>query len=205
MVWVGGIALVFGGFFLMRYSIEQGWFGPGMRVILGGVLALALIAAGEWTRRTEIHTSVTGLPAAQIPSILTAEGMAISYADVYAAYALYDFIGPAVAFMLLGLVALAAALLDGPELAGLGLVGAFVTPLIVSTEQPNCWALYIFILRSSRRPPSRLPAHACGAGSSSQPWCFVRYGRCLPAGATASTFWRRTSSTLWLASCWSRR
>jgi uncharacterized membrane protein len=52
VVWVGGIALVFGGFFLVRYSIEQGWFGPGMRVILGGVLALLLIAAGEWTRRT---------------------------------------------------------------------------------------------------------------------------------------------------------
>ena len=132
----------------MRYSIEQGWFGPGMRVILGGVLALALIAAGEWTRRTEIHTGVTGLPAAQIPSILTAAGTAIAYADVYAAYALYDFIGPAVAFMLLGSVALgtlAAALLHGPALADLGLVGAFVTPLIVSTEQPNYWALYLYL------------------------------------------------------------
>ncbi len=148
VVWVGGIALVFGGFFLVRYSVEQGWLGPGMRVILGGVLALALIAVGEWTRRTEIHTGVNGLPAAQIPSILTAAGTAIAYADVYAAYALYDFIGPAVAFMLLGSVALgtlAAALLHGPALAGLGLVGAFVTPLIVSTEQPNYWALYLYL------------------------------------------------------------
>ena len=35
MVWVGGVALALGGFFLVRYSIEQGWFGPGMRVFLG--------------------------------------------------------------------------------------------------------------------------------------------------------------------------
>src|SRR5215510_6939004 len=32
VVWAGGIAVAFGGFFLLRYSIEQGWFGPGMRV-----------------------------------------------------------------------------------------------------------------------------------------------------------------------------
>src|SRR5215470_2614727 len=28
VVWAGGIAVAFGGFFLLRYSIEQGWFGP---------------------------------------------------------------------------------------------------------------------------------------------------------------------------------
>jgi uncharacterized membrane protein len=40
---------------------------------------------------------------------------------------------------------LAAALLHGPALAGLGLVGAFVTPLIVATDQPNYWALYLYL------------------------------------------------------------
>ena len=55
---------------------------------------------------------------------------------------------PAFAFVLLGVVALAtlaAALLHGPALAALGLVGAYVTPLLVSTGQPNYWALYIYI------------------------------------------------------------
>jgi uncharacterized membrane protein len=148
VVWAGGIALALGGFFLVRYSIEQGWFGPAARVVLAGIVALALIAAGEWTRRREIITGIAGLPKADIPSILTAAGTAIAYADVYAAYALYGFIGPAVAFVLLGLVALgtlAAALLHGPALAGLGLIGAFLTPLIVSTEEPNYWALYLYL------------------------------------------------------------
>jgi uncharacterized membrane protein len=147
-VWVGGVALALGGFFLVRYSIEQGWFGPGMRIILGGLLALVLIAAGEWARRKENLSGIGGVPAAHIPSILTAAGTAVAYADIYAAFALYQFIGAATAFVLLGIVALAtlaAALLHGPALAGLGLVGAYVTPLIVSTDKPNFWALYIYL------------------------------------------------------------
>ena len=71
------------------------------------------------------------LPIANIPAILTAAGTAVAFATVYAAYALYGFLVPATAFILLGLVALgtlAAALLHGPALAGLGVVGAFVTP-----------------------------------------------------------------------------
>jgi uncharacterized membrane protein len=148
VVWAGGIALALGGFFLVRQAIEQGWFGPIVQVLLGAALALALIAAGEWTRRHEILTGVTGLPKAHIPSVLTAAGTAIAYADAYAAYAVYGLIGPAVAFVLLGAVALftlAAALLHGPALAGLGVVGAFLTPLIVSTEEPSYWALYLYL------------------------------------------------------------
>ena len=62
VVWAGGIALALGGFFLVRYSIEQGWFGPGPRVVLAGIVALALIAAGEWARRREIVTGLAASP-----------------------------------------------------------------------------------------------------------------------------------------------
>jgi uncharacterized membrane protein len=147
-VWLGGIALALGGFFLVKQAIEQGWFGPEARVGLGAVLTIALIAAGEWTRRHEIKTGLTGLPAAHIPSILTAAGTTIAYATVYAAYALYGFIDAGAAFLLLGIVALAtlaAALLHGPAVAGLGLVGAYLTPFIVTTETPNYWALYLYL------------------------------------------------------------
>jgi uncharacterized membrane protein len=147
-VWAGGLALVLGGYFLVQYSIEQGWFGPGMRVFCGALLAAALLAAGEWARRKENLSTLVPLPTAHIPSIVTAAGTAVAYATVYAAYALYGFLGPALAFVLLGIVALltlAAALLHGPALAGLGLVGAYVAPLLVSTNQPNYWALYLYL------------------------------------------------------------
>ncbi len=148
VVWVGGLALALGGFFLVRYSIEQGLVGPGVRVTLGALLAIALIAVGEWARRSERLSGIAGLPSAHIPGMLTAVGTTIAYAVVYAAYGLYGFLGPAAAFLLLGVVALAtlaAALLHGPALAGLGLVGAYVTPLLVASDHPDYWSLYIYL------------------------------------------------------------
>jgi uncharacterized membrane protein len=148
VVWIGGLALALGGLFLVRYSIEQGLIGPGVRLSLGGLLAVALVGGGEWLRRQENRVGIAGLPAAHIPSILTAAGTTVSYATIFAAYALYGFIGPAMAFVLLGVVALAtlaAALLHGPALAALGLVGAEATPLLVASDPPNYWALYIYL------------------------------------------------------------
>jgi len=147
-VWIGGVALALGGIFLVKYSIEAGLLGPGMRLFFGALFAAFLVGAGEWTRRKELLSGFAGLPTAHIPSILTAAGTVAAYATVYAAYGLYGFIGPAAAFVLLGAVALAtlgAALLHGPALAGLGLVGAYVTPALVSTGEANFWALYLYL------------------------------------------------------------
>ncbi|MDO9060659.1 MAG: DUF2339 domain-containing protein, partial [Bradyrhizobium sp.] len=148
VVWVGGLTLALGGFFMVRYSIEAGLLGPGVRIMLGGLFALALLASGEWTRRKESISAIEALPVANIPAILTAAGTAVAFATVYAAYALYDFLVPATAFVLLGLVALgtlAAALLHGPALAGLGIAAAFATPVLVSSDKPDYWALYIYL------------------------------------------------------------
>src|SRR5262249_55989039 len=147
-VWIGGVALALGGIFLVKYSIEAGLIGPGLRLFFGGLLATALVAGGEWARRNELVSGFAGVSSAHIPSILTAAGTTCAFATVYAAYGLYGFLNPAVAFVLLGIVALAtlaAALLHGPALAALGLVGAFVTPLLISTGTPNYWALYIYL------------------------------------------------------------
>ena len=148
VVWIGGLALALGGIFLVRYSIEQGLLGPGVRIILASLFAAVLIAAGEWARRNEIASGVSAIPAQHIPSILTAAGTISAYATVYAAFALYNFLSPAIAFILLGLVALAtlaAALLHGPALAGLGVAGAFLTPLLVASDEPSYWALYVYL------------------------------------------------------------
>ena len=38
VVWVGGLTLALGGFFMVRYSIEAGLLGPGVRTMLGGAV-----------------------------------------------------------------------------------------------------------------------------------------------------------------------
>ena len=148
VVWIGGLALALGAIFLVHYTVEQGLLGPGVRICFAGLFAAALIAAGEWTRRKETGAGLTAIPSRHIPSTLTAAGTIAGYATVYAAYALYGFLSPGAAFILLGLVALAtliAALLHGPGLAGLGVAGAFVTPLLVASQEPDYWALYIYL------------------------------------------------------------
>ena len=148
VVWVGGIALALGGIFLVRYAIEQDLIGPRVRIMLGALFALVLVIAGEWQRRSERALALPSLPSADIPAILTAAGTTVAYATVYAAYALYGFLAPPIAFVLLGAVALlclAAALLHGPALAGLGIVGAYLAPMLVASTEPDYWALYIYV------------------------------------------------------------
>src|SRR5262245_26947728 len=147
-VWLGGFALALGALLLVRHSIEQGIFGPGVRIALAALFSLALVAAGEWFRRSERRSPAEAIPAAHVPSILTAAGTVGAFGTVYAAHALYDFIGPAAAFVLLGAIAIAtmlAAALHGPALSGLGLAGSLVAPLLVSSQTPNPWPLVIYL------------------------------------------------------------
>jgi uncharacterized membrane protein len=147
-VWVGGLALALGGVLLVRYSIEQGIFSPRVRVALGVAFSIALLAAGEWFRRTERASPVETVPAAHIPGILTAAGTISAFGTVYAAHALYQFIGPAAAFIMLGGIGIAtmlAAALHGPALAGLGLAGALVQPLLIASLQPNPWPVVLYL------------------------------------------------------------
>ena len=147
-VWAGGLLLALGGLLLVRFSIEQGIFGPGVRIALAALFSLALVAAGEWFRRNERASPVEAIPAAHVPSILTAAGTVSAFGTVYAAHALYEFIGPAAAFVLLGIIGVAtmlAAALHGPALAGLGLAGSLVVPLLVSSQTPSPWPLVIYL------------------------------------------------------------
>ncbi|RUU53441.1 DUF2339 domain-containing protein, partial [Mesorhizobium sp. M2C.T.Ca.TU.009.01.2.1] len=147
-VWVGGIALALGGLFLIRYTIEAGIFGPGVRLTMAGILGLALIAGAEFIRRTGFKVPVQGAAGAYIPSILTAAGAFILFGTVYAAHGIYGFIGPATAFALLGVIGVAtigASLVHGLALAGIGLVGAMVTPALVASQAPNPWALFVYL------------------------------------------------------------
>lgn len=147
-VWVGGAALAVGGIFLVNYSIEAGLLGPTARVVLGALFALALVAAGEWMRRGERSLPIDIVPAAHIPGILTAAGTVVLFGTIYAAYALYGLIGPAAAFLLLGAAGIAtmlASALHGPALAGIGLLGAMATPLLVSSTKPSPWTLVVYL------------------------------------------------------------
>jgi uncharacterized membrane protein len=148
-VWVGGLALALGGVFLVKYSIEQGFFGPAFRMTMAALFSALLLAGGEVLRRREIASPIEGLPTAYIPGILTAAGIVAGFATGYGSYALYGFLGPFSAFLVLGLIGFAAlllAVLHGPWLAVLGVFGAYATPLLISTPDPNIGGAVIYLL-----------------------------------------------------------
>lgn len=147
-VWVGGIALALGGIFLVRYSIEAGFFGPGMRLTIAALFGLALAGAGEVLRRTGFQVPIQGIANAYIPAILTAAGAFTLFGTVYAAHGIYGFIGPTAAFVLMGLIGLGTiglSLLHGQPLAGLGLLGSMATPVLVASTAPNMWSLFGYL------------------------------------------------------------
>ena len=147
-VWVGGLALAFGAALLVRYSAERGLFGPGMRVAGAVALALGLLAAGEFFRRRLRGAAPNPPNWPDIPAVVTAAGSAALFGALYAAHALYGFLGPFAAFSGLaatGLAAMAAALLHGPALAGIGLGGALATPLLVGGGAASLWPLALYL------------------------------------------------------------
>ncbi len=128
--------------------IKRQVFGPGVRLTLAGLLGLFLVAGGEFIRRTGFRMPVEGGAGAYVPGILAAAGAFTLFGTIYAAHGVYGFIGPAAAFLLLGLVgvgSIAAALVHGGALAGLGLLGSIATPALVASQAPSVWALFGYL------------------------------------------------------------
>src|SRR5688500_16793305 len=50
LIWIGGIALVVAGFFLIRHTIEIGLVTPELRMIAAALFGLLLLAGGEYAR-----------------------------------------------------------------------------------------------------------------------------------------------------------
>ncbi|MBS0643207.1 MAG: DUF2339 domain-containing protein, partial [Proteobacteria bacterium] len=83
------------------------------------------------------------------PAALAAGGVGALFGAAYGAGPLYDLIPPLLAFVLMAaasLIGLALALLHGQVVAAIGLIGAFVTPLLVQTQQPWLPGLFGYLL-----------------------------------------------------------
>ena len=100
--WVG-LAVALGGLLFVKYAHDNGLIPPILRVIIGLACAAALVAAGEWTRKRSAD-----LANGYIPAALSAAGLVIAFGVIYAAYALYDLLSPALCFPMLVAVGLGA-------------------------------------------------------------------------------------------------
>ena len=151
--WLGALALLFAGGFLVRYAADNGLLGPGTRCTAAALLGCALLAAAEFFDRPAgaglLRDRVpSGIPIDQGPAALTAGGIATLFAAAYGAGPLYGLVGPGVAFVLLaavGVAGLALSLRRGPLVAAVGVACAFGTPALVSTADPSVAGLFAYL------------------------------------------------------------
>ena len=128
--------------FLFRYSIQQGWLGPLVRVGLAATGGAAMIGIG-----------VTLSEARRVyANLLQGGGSAVLYLSAFAAHRQYGLIGTTEAFIQLAAVAtvtIVLALRSKSELlAGVGLLGAATAPILIGgrLEAPGGDAAYLTVV-----------------------------------------------------------
>jgi uncharacterized membrane protein len=140
--WVGGLALFLGVAFFVKYSFDNNLVPPELRVAIGFLTGLGLLVGG-------VIMSRKNFPA--LSQTLCATGVVILYAVTFASHSVYhfDFFGPIPTFLLMALITTTAFLLairlNALIVAILGMLGGFLTPILLSTGQDNPLGLFGYI------------------------------------------------------------
>lgn len=139
---VGVIISFFGVSFLLKYAVDVGYvsFSPAMRVIAVLLFAAALLWAGWRLRVRQRAYSMA----------LFGGGIGLMYLAFFASFRLYQLVPATFAFFLMALVAAFSVWLAVRErafvLAGLGVTGGFLAPLLASTGSGSHVALFSYYL-----------------------------------------------------------
>lgn len=134
-----GIALlIFGVIFFFKYSIDQGWLGPPVRVACGGALGAFLLGAGFRLRPSR----------KRLGQVLLGGGLATFYTTIFAAFQFYALVSyPLAAAGMTAVTLLAFALAHGQDDAVLAVVatlGGLLTPFLLYTGEGNVPGLVIY-------------------------------------------------------------
>ena len=137
---IGVVLLFFGIASGLKLAAQYGLFPIQVRLLIGAVAAIAMIAFG-WNRVTRPEHRMFGLA-------LQGGGFAILYLIVFFMLTRYQMIDVRLAFLLfmalgVGCVILAA-IEDGMSLAVLGISGAFMAPVLAATSSGNHVLLFSY-------------------------------------------------------------
>ncbi len=141
--WLGGLALFLGVAFFVKYSFEHDLIPPAVRAALGFLVGAGLIVGGlKIPRERYAITSQT----------LIATGVVSLYAVTFACRTIYhfEFFGAVPTFLLMTLITATAFVLavrlEAQVVAVLGMLGGFLTPLLINTGVDNPPGLFGYIV-----------------------------------------------------------
>ena len=135
---VGIGLLLLGLIFLYKYSVDQGWLVPLVRVSFGLVLGTALLTIGLRVYQSHRHFS----------QVVLGGSIASYYTTGFAAFNLYALVAYPVAFAFMVAVTVLAVLLalrhDEVILSVIGVTGGLATPFLLYTQAENVPALVAY-------------------------------------------------------------
>jgi uncharacterized membrane protein len=140
--WLGGFALFICATLFIKYSFDNNVIPPALRMAIGFLAGLGLLVGG-------VVMSRKNFPA--LSQTLCATGVLVLYTVTFACRSIYhfDFFGPGLTFLLLVLITTTAFLLairlDALVVAILGMLGGFLTPILLSTGKDNPLGLFGYI------------------------------------------------------------
>lgn len=137
---IGIFAILIGAAYFLKLAFDNQWIGPSGRVMIGMAAGIALVF---WS--TRLHARGYQY----FSYSLTATGVAIMYLSLWAAFQLYRLVPAPLAFVLMVVVTLSAAVLalrqDAMIIAVVALSGGFATPGLLSTGENHPYILFSYI------------------------------------------------------------
>lgn len=142
-VWIGGIALVLSGFYMVKYSIEEGLLSPSVRTSLGVIFGIIMLYVANLIRdKTNI------ISGKRISQALSGAGIADLYICIFAATNLYGILPNFIGFIGMAIITILAVFLSlkhGMPIAILGLIGGMLTPAMVHSNNPSAAMMFIYL------------------------------------------------------------
>jgi uncharacterized membrane protein len=137
----GVVISVFAVGYFLKYSIQRGLLGPQARVALSTVGGLVLLIAGTRLLGKKYHLLGQGLLGA---------GLATLYFSVFSATNMFHLIEPNIGFVLMAVVTVLAGGIavrfDSMLVAVLGIIGGYLTPVMLQTGVVNFPGLFGYLL-----------------------------------------------------------
>ncbi len=136
---IGIVITVIGVAIGVQYSIEHNLVSPLVRIISGYIFGLALLFVGLKLKDKYLNYS----------AVLVSGSAAIMYFLTFAAYSFYNLFPISIAFFVMVLftvLTVFAALKYNRQIIGLlGLVGAYATPFLLSSNSGKVWFLFTYM------------------------------------------------------------
>jgi uncharacterized membrane protein len=145
LAWAGGLSLLAGLLFLLVIAISRDWIGEETRTLLAAATSVTLLTLGAhaYERRGRTDSALAA----------TATGIAGLFASIVVAVQGYELIpvaaGLALAFAVAATATTLAVRWQAQGIAGLGILGAVASPVLVGAELGSGTAAFLFVATAS--------------------------------------------------------